>query len=116
MDALGLLDFYEELHKDDPKRPNRDSVRKLRKQSKIEKVEEDKPRAIRSNNTSGYSGVSKKRGKWTAKITYEKVTYQLGTFKTIEEAVDVRKKAEQLLNEDLMQFYEKYRKEKENGL
>lgn len=116
MDALGLLDFYEELHKDDPERPTRDAVRKQRKQPNIETVMKDKPRVVRSNNTSGYSGVSKKRDKWAVKITYKKVTYQLGTFETIEEAVAVRKNAEQLLSTDPQQFREKYRKQKENGL
>ena len=116
MDALGLLDFYEELHKDDPERPNRDTVRKQREPLKFEPMVENKLCAIRSNNTSGYPGVSKRRSKWAAKITYEKVTYQLGTFESIEEAIAVRQKAEQLLSVDPQQFQEKYRKKKENGL
>lgn len=116
LDALGLLDFYEELHKDDPKRPNQDSIRKQRERQKKEPGRVETSRMIRSNNTSGHPGVSKKRDKWTAKITYKKVTYQLGTFEIFEKAVTAREKAEQLLAEDPLQFCENYRKKKENGL
>jgi len=44
----------------------------------------------RSDNTSGYKGVSRNNNKtgkfWTAKITYNKKTHSLGNFETPEEA------------------------------
>ena len=113
MDALGLLDFYEKLHKDDPKRPDRNIVRKQREPSKEKPVKELKMRAIRSNNTSGYPGVLKRRDKWAAKITYQKVTYQLGSFEKMEDAIAARQSAEQLLITNPQQFQEKYKKERE---
>lgn len=94
MDALGLLDFYEELHKDDPERPNREKVRQMQKKPLPEPPTEPRIKATRNNNTSGYPGVHRKRDKWAAKITYQKVTYQLGTFSRIEDAIDARQTAE----------------------
>lgn len=98
LDALGLLDFYEELHKDDPAQPNRAQIREMREKPISEPQAETKLRATRSNNTSGYPGVHRKRDKWAAKITYQKVTYQLGTFDNLDQAIAARKEAELQLN------------------
>ena len=106
MDALGLLDFYEELHKDDPALPDRAKVRAENKQTKQELPKPSIIRAVRSNNTSGYPGVSRKRDKWAAKITFEKITYQLGSYDSIEEAIAVRKEAEQMLQDNPVSFPE----------
>lgn len=38
------------------------------------------------NNSSGFSGVSQKRGKWIARITVDGTRKHLGSFSTIEEA------------------------------
>ena len=57
---------------------------------------------IRSNNTSGYTGVSKKRSKWIARITVAKKVYHLGTYDNIEDAIDARKKAEEKWKEILL--------------
>jgi len=101
MDALGLLDLYEQLHKDDPERPIRTPVRAVEETPKAELRSESPVRATRSNNTSGWPGVSRKRNKWTAKITYRNVTYQLGTFASKDEAIAARRQAElRLLAED----------------
>ena len=113
MDAMGLLDFYEELHKDDPALPDRAKVRAENKHTKQEQPELSVIRAVRSNNTSGYPGVSRKRNKWSAKITWQKVTYQLGSYDDIEEAIAVRQEAERLLSADPRQLQEKYSKQKE---
>ena len=110
MDALGLLDFYEELHKDDPARPNREQVRQMQEKPLPEPPAELRIKATRSNNTSGYPGVHRKRDKWAAKITYQKVTYQLGTFENIDGAIAARQEAERLLLADPQKFQEKYRK------
>ena len=103
-DALGLLDFYEELHKDDPALPDRAQIKMQNKQVKKEPPTPIGIRATRSNNTSGHPGVSRKRDKWAAKITFEKVTYQLGSYINIEDAIAVRKEAEQKLREDPVSF------------
>ena len=102
MDALGLLDFYEELHKDDPALPNRTKVREENRKSKQEQEQSKRSGfpAIRSNNSSGHPGVSRKRDKWAAKITFEKITYQLGSYNNIEDAIAMRKEAERMLREN----------------
>ena len=50
------------------------------------------------NNTSGYQGVSynRQKSRWQALITKDNRLIMLGMFKTIEEAVQTRKQAEQL--------------------
>lgn len=104
MDAMGLLDFYEELHKDDPALPDRAKVRAENKQPKQNQPESPMLPALRSNNTSGHPGVHRKRNKWAAKITWQKVTYQLGSYKSIEEAIAVRQTAEKKLQDDPLGF------------
>lgn len=106
LDAMGLLDIYEELHKDDPLLPQREEIRNQHKQPKQEQPPSSMLPARRSSNTSGYPGVHKKRDKWAAKITWEKVTYHLGCYKTIDEAIAVRKEAEQALQQDPAGFPE----------
>lgn len=53
----------------------------------------------KANNTSGYTGVTKNNnGYWVARISKNGIRYYLGTYKTFEEAVKVRHKAEMLLH------------------
>jgi hypothetical protein len=47
------------------------------------------------NNTSGVKGVCFHQNKWEAKIRYNYKTIYLGSYKTIKEAADARKQAEQ---------------------
>lgn len=103
-DALGLLDFYEELHKDDPALPDRTKVKAENRQPKQEPPEPSILPAVRSNNTSGHPGVHKRQDKWSAKISFQKTTYQLGSYKSIEEAIAVRQEAERKLRDDPQGF------------
>ena len=115
MDALGLLDFYEELHRDDPALPNRSKVRQENREPKQESLEPSKLRAVRSNNTSGYPGVHRTRNKWAAKITFEKVTYQLGSYESIKDAIAARQEAEKKLQEDPHGFSAWVQKQRQLG-
>lgn len=47
-------------------------------------------RRLFSNNTSGYRGVAQKGRSWIARLDYEKDRYNIGWFKTQEEAVEAR--------------------------
>ena len=49
-----------------------------------------------SNNSSGVVGVyyDKRRGQWRARLRFKGVTYQLGYFSNLEDAVSARKEAE----------------------
>ena len=106
MDALGLLDFYEELHRDDPELPNRAEIRLSQKTQKAKKLPGSEIRAVRRDNRSGYVGVFKKGNKWGAKITCQGLTYGLGTYKDIADAVAARKEAEQRLKSNSEGFAE----------
>lgn len=105
-DALQLLGDFEKLHKDDCK-PNTEALPKAKPE--LSRDDEEKTPFLtvkRSDNTSGYPGVIRKRDKWAAKITYQKITYQLGSFLRIEDAIAVRKEAERKLKEDPCAFIE----------
>lgn len=52
---------------------------------------------IPTDNTTGYKGVYLIRGKYLAKIVFQKKQYFLGTYENIEDAAKARKEAEQLL-------------------
>ena len=71
------------------------------------------PEAVRTNNTSGTTGVCRKRDKWTAKITWQGRTFSLGSYERIEEAIEARRGAERLLKEnttDVPEAIKAYRK------
>ncbi len=53
--------------------------------------------ARRSNNTSGCPGVTRSKGKWAARISVNKYRYRLGAYDELEDAVAVRKRAEELV-------------------
>ena len=65
---------------------------------------------ISKNNTSGYKGVFRKRGRWAANIQYKKKTYYLGSYDRLEDAVKARKEAEDQVREDAEKLLEKYKK------
>lgn len=104
---MELLSAYEKLHRDEPERPSRAAVRAAQTQTPPETAEGQK-KPVRSDNSSGCTRVHRKRGKWEAKITYQKVTYYLGNFESFDCAAAARKDAEKLLNEDPRQFLAKF--------
>lgn len=110
-DAQGLLDFYTELEKSFPQLPNRHTEQK-KKFASTEWTVNNTPAsaAKRSNNTSGYSGVSLHSGKWDVKICYKGIRYQIGRFVDIEEAIATRKAAERLLKNSPDRFVKEYEK------
>lgn len=59
-------------------------------------------------NFLGITGVhfDKERGMWVTQITFQRQCHNLGRFKTIEEAIDARKKAEE-------EYFGRYRKNKD---
>ena len=50
------------------------------------------------------------RGKYVAKIVFQKKQYHLGAYEHIEDAVAVRRKAESVLFDELVDYYGEYRK------
>ncbi len=65
-------------------------------------------RPISDRARSGYTGVQFRRGKWNATITYKGKKYYLGTYDEIEEAVNARARAKELVMEDAARLYDKY--------
>lgn len=64
---------------------------------------------IPANNTTGVRGVYLIRGKYTAKIVFQKKAYYLGTYDRIEEAAAARKAAEDIICGEAVVFYDKWK-------
>lgn len=110
-DAKGLLNFYDEIHKAQEPIPSRASIEKIDSETPQWKANNTVMSAARRcDNTSGQTGVYKKRNRWIARISHKGVLYKLGSFENIEEAISERKKAEELLKKDQAAFLETYRK------
>ena len=73
-------------------------------------IEMLKSRKVPSNNTTGYKGVYFIKGKYTAKIVFQKKQYYLGNYDTLEEAVQARCKAEKVLFDGFLDFYERWKR------
>ena len=67
-----------------------------------------KSKKVPVNNTTGIRGVYLIRGKYVAKIVFQKKAYYLGTFDSLEEAGRARHQAETDINETAVQFYHKW--------
>lgn len=63
---------------------------------------------IRSTNTSGTTGVwfDKSRGKWSAEIMFKKKKYFLGRYDKKEDAIAIRKVAEEEIFGSFLEWYE----------
>lgn len=67
-----------------------------------------------ANNTTGVRGVYRINGKFTAKIVFQKKQYILGTFEQLEDAANARRKAEAMLHDGVVDFYERWKARAEN--
>lgn len=64
-----------------------------------------KSKKIPADNTTGHKGVYLIRGKYQAKIVFQKKQYFLGTYENIEDAVQARKEAEKVLFDSVAKHY-----------
>lgn len=62
-----------------------------------------------TNNTTGVRGVYLIRGKYVAKMVFQKKQYFLGSFDSLEKAAMARKEAEEEINDSAVAHYEKWR-------
>ena len=108
--AKELLTLYEELHKDDPDLPNR-TTEPNREFPAQDWVENNQPctAARRSDNRSGYTGVSLVHNRWQTRICHGGIRYILGNFDEQVDAINARKQAEELLRADPDAFVTQYR-------
>lgn len=63
-----------------------------------------------TNNTSGVRGVYFIKGKWSAKIVFQKKQYHLGNFDSIDDAASARREAEILLFDGAAAHYDRWKK------
>lgn len=68
-----------------------------------------KSKKLPTDNTTGYKGVYLVRGKYIAKIVFQKKQYFLGTYERIEDAAAARKEAEKILFDGVAQHYQKWK-------
>lgn len=64
---------------------------------------------VPNDNTTGYRGVYLIKGKYVAKIVFQKKAYYLGVYDDIEEAAQARKEAEELLFDGATAHYERWK-------
>lgn len=64
---------------------------------------------VPKNSTTGVKGVYLIRGKYVAKIVFQRKQYLLGTYSTLEDAAQARKEAEIALNDRVVEFYDKWK-------
>lgn len=63
-------------------------------------------RHLRKNNKSGYTGVfCSSNGKWEAYINFKKKRYWLGRYSNKEDAVKARKRAEERIYDEFLEWY-----------
>lgn len=65
-----------------------------------------KSKKVFSDNTTGFRGVYLIKGKYVAKIVFQKKAYYLGTYESIEQAAQARKEAEEILYDKVSAFYD----------
>lgn len=62
-----------------------------------------------SDNTTGYRGVYLVRGRYLAKIVFQKKSYFLGSFDNIEDAAKTRREAEEMLFDGVAEHYARWK-------
>lgn len=60
---------------------------------------------VPTNNTTGVRGVYLIKGKYVAKLVFQKKAYYLGTYSTLEEAAEARKAAEEEIFQSTVDYY-----------
>ena len=73
-------------------------------------MEAIKSHKLPTDNTTGYKGVYRSRGKYIARIVFQKKVYHLGMYKSLEEAAAVRKAAEEALYGKIIDYYDLYQR------
>lgn len=68
-----------------------------------------KSKKVPKDNTTGYKGVYLIRGKYVAKIVFQKKQYFLGTYDNIEDAAEARREAEEVLFDGFADHYQKWK-------
>ena len=70
-----------------------------------------KSKKVPTDNTTGYKGVYLIKGKYVAKIVFQKKAYYLGTYDDIADAAEARKEAEEVLFDGVAAHYEAWKQQ-----
>lgn len=70
-----------------------------------------KSKKLPADNTTGCKGVYRVRGRYLAKIVFQKKQYTLGTYDTLQEAAQARKEAETVLFDGVTDHYAKWKRQ-----
>ncbi len=73
-------------------------------------VEALKSKKVPSDNTTGYKGIYLIRGKYVAKIVFQKKQYFLGTYDRIQDAAEARREAEEVLFDGVAEHYAQWKR------
>ena len=73
-------------------------------------IEALRTRKIRADNQTGYTGVYPYKGKYRAEIIFQHRTYRLGVYRKLEDAVQARAEAKQVLHEGFLAHYEAWKR------
>ncbi len=68
-----------------------------------------KSKKLPSNNTTGVKGVYLIKGKYIAKIVFQKKAYYLGVYDTLDQAAEARRKGEELLHGTTVDYYARWK-------
>ena len=68
-----------------------------------------KSKKLPKNNTTGVKGVYLIKGKYVAKIVFQKKQYFLGSYDRLEDAKAARAEAEELINDEVVAYYQRWR-------
>ena len=72
-------------------------------------VDRIKSKRLPENNDTGAKGVYWVKGRWTARLVFQKKTYHLGSFDKYEDALKARRAAEELVFAGTVAHYEKWK-------
>jgi len=72
-------------------------------------VDRLKSKKIPKNNTTGIKGVYLVRGKYVAKIVFQQKAYYLGTYASLDDAAEARRKGEALLHTGTAEYYARWK-------
>ena len=64
---------------------------------------------VSKNSSTGVKGIYRIRGKYTAKIVFQKKQYWLGSYEVLDDAIAARRAAEEAINDQVTAFYEKWK-------
>ena len=70
-------------------------------------IERLQPKRLRSDNTTGHTGVMRAKKGWRAQIYFQGKSYYLGVFDEFEDAVRARERAEREVFGSFLEWYEK---------